>query len=420
MKDWTGWYSGASSSDDEDLFTPVKLKKRGRMTLPMTVQEIHERAVLMGEEYKQRKLDRRCRREAARQKLEEPLPQKYFSDNEEEAQFSDDADVVHLDRDLANEKSGWSSAASSSEGEFEFEFPSPKGKQKKQRTMKSFKLDAKKKAAKKASKRRSLEEDDLPLASLRKAPRAAAAKGPPKKAAAKEQPKKAAGTTPAVQPNKRRVTAEFRLPDLPPPRVARKPLQLSDSSESDSEASLTDLGAIAEFHQSDRVNCFYCLEFFCASSFHWVKRKDLLAESTRFALINKADSDSNREIQDAIRAKFTQSYERKQGCKATQPGSGHRAVPLCVDAKLHRRFPISCVHCSSSPCVFHEIHPELVATTTIMLRNRISANRVRTYVYGAFSEILKLPLTELPACLALHGMRYYANRRAAETGVGVN
>ena len=82
-------------------------------------------------------------------------------------------------------------------------------------------------------------------------------------------------------------------------------------------------------------------------------------------------------------------------------------MPLCVDAKLQSRFPTTCSHCSQTPCVFYKIHPELVATATVMLRDGLSGSTVRTHVHGAFSAILQLPVRELPACVALHGMRHY-------------
>ena len=137
MNAWEGWYDGPSSSDDDSLFTPVKLKKRGRMTVPMTVQELHEETVRRGEEYRWRKLARRKKREEARQKEEEPLPGKYFSENEEEAEFTDDDDLVCLDRDLSMEQRGFSPAPSSGD-EFEFEFPAET------RCRKDFKLTEKK------------------------------------------------------------------------------------------------------------------------------------------------------------------------------------------------------------------------------------------------------------------------------------
>ena len=397
MNAWEGWYDGPSSSDDDSLFTPVKLKKRGRMTVPMTVQELHEETVRRGEEYRWRKLARRKKREEARRKEEEPLPGKYFSENEEEAEFTDDDDFVCLDRDLSMEQRGLSPAPSSGD-EFEFEFPAEtdfKLTEKKGRpTKKHFSRLTKKKGrlAQKHFSDDESDDEDRPILSL---------KMPPQKVpAAKSQT-----AARAALPKKRRVTAEF------PPPAAKRPVEESDSSSSDSDTSLSDLTGIVEFHQSERVNCFYCLEFFCASSFHWVNRRDVLAECTRSALADKDDGESNQDVQDRVRANFVKRYEPRPGCKMTHHTQHYKhisQVPLCVDAKLQCRFPTTCSHCSATPCVFHKLHPDLVATSVVMLRDGLSEKRVRTYVYGAFSEILKLPISELPACLALHAMRYYA------------
>ena len=94
---WPGWYDGPSSSDDESLFGP--------MLQGLSLADFHDEFVRRGRLYKEKKLERRQRRENERRALEELPTPKYYSDLEEEAEFSRGS-VVGTDKKMPDWEKG--------------------------------------------------------------------------------------------------------------------------------------------------------------------------------------------------------------------------------------------------------------------------------------------------------------------------